>query len=146
GNALIAASYLLKSAELNVAEGDWGRLWLVLALLGTALACSIGSPGRFWRCMPLLLLWIPLLFYMFSIAYGGVPIFLPVWWSFSHYNVRYGLELLPAFAISVPLVAFFLIQLSHSRHVQLLGTIVIFAAVLATSASTLRVRICFRES
>ncbi|PYX15741.1 MAG: hypothetical protein DMG87_18045 [Acidobacteria bacterium] len=84
GNALIAASYLLKSAELNVAQGNWGRLWLLFTLVGTAFACSIGSPARFWRCMPLLLLWIPLLFYMFSIAYGGVPIFLPVWWPFSH--------------------------------------------------------------
>jgi len=146
GNVLIAASYFLKSAELNVAEGDWGRLWLVLALLGTALACSIGSPGRFWRCMPLLLLWIPLLFYMFSIAYGGVPIFLPVWWPFSHYNVRYGLELLPAFAISVPLAAFSLVQLARSRNVQLMGAIAIFAGVLASYASIWHNPICFREA
>ena len=146
GNVLIAASYFLKSAELNVAEGDWGRLWLVLALLGTALACSIGSPARLWRCMPLLLLWIPLLFYMFSIAYGGVPIFLPVWWPFSHYNVRYGLELLPAFAVSVPLAAFFLVQLARNRNVQFLGTIAILAVVLASYGSILRDPSCFREA
>jgi len=146
GNVLIAASYFLKSAELNVAQGNWGRLWLLLALLGMTLACWIGSPRRFWRCMPLFLLWIPLLFYMFSIAYDGVPIFLPVWWPFSHYNVRYGLELLPAFAISVPLTAFFLVQLARNRNVQFLGTIAIFAGVLASYASTWRDPICFREA
>ena len=146
GNVLTAASYFLKSAELNVAEGNWGRLWLLLALLGTALACSIGSHGRFSRCMPLLLLWIPLLFYMFSIACCGVPIFLPVWWPFSHYNVRYGLELLPAFAVFVPLAAFFLVQLARSRNVQLLGTIAILAVVLTSYASIWRNPICFREA
>jgi hypothetical protein len=146
GNVPIAASYFLKSAELNVAQGNWGRLWLFLALLGTALACWMRSPGRFWRCMPLFLLWIPLLFYMFSIAYGGVPIFLPVWWPFSHYNVRYGLELLPAFAISMPLTAFFLVHLARNRSVQFLGTIAIFAGVLASYASIWRDPICFREA
>jgi hypothetical protein len=144
GNALIAASYFLKSAELNVAQGNRGRLWLLLALLGTGLTCA--SPGRFWRCMPLLLLWVPLLFYMFSIAYGSVPIFLPVWWPFSHYNVRYGLELLPAFAISVPLAAFFLVQLVRGRNVQFLGTIAILAVALASYASIWRDPICFREA
>ena len=46
-----------------------------------------------------LLLWFPLPFYAYAIAYGSVPVFLPVWWPFSYYNVRYGLELLPAFAV-----------------------------------------------
>ena len=45
------------------------------------------------------MLWLPLPFYMLSIAYGGVPIFMPVWWPFSYYNVRYGVELLPGFAV-----------------------------------------------
>src|SRR5256712_12998107 len=96
--------------------------------------------------MPLLLLWVPLLFYMFSIAYGGVPIFLPVWWPFSHYTVRYGLDLLPPFALSVPLPAFFLAQLPRNRNVQLLGTIAILAVVLASYASIWRNPICFREA
>ena len=38
-------------------------------------------------------------FYALSIAYGSVPIYLPVWYPFSYYNVRYGLELLPVFAV-----------------------------------------------
>ena len=35
----------------------------------------------------------------FRIAYGSVPIYIPVWYPFSYYNVRYGLELLPVFAV-----------------------------------------------
>jgi hypothetical protein len=42
-------------------------------------------------------------FYALSIAFGSVPIFVPTWWPHSHYNVRYGLQLLPAFAVFVPL-------------------------------------------
>jgi hypothetical protein len=36
-----------------------------------------------------------------------VPIFLPAWWPHSYYNLRYGLELLPAFALSLGFAAQF---------------------------------------
>ena len=36
-----------------------------------------------------------------TIAYSSVPIFLPKWWPHSWYNTRYGVELLPAFALSL---------------------------------------------
>jgi len=98
GNLFAAGSYFMKAAELNVGEATWqGRMWLALALLGS-LAAAFSERGRMG-----LLLWAPLPFYALSIAYGSVPIFVPTWWPFSHYNVRYGLQLLPAFAIFVPL-------------------------------------------
>jgi len=93
-NLAEAASYFLKSGELTMLENSWHRLWLALALAGT-LGMLIFE-RRLW---PVLLLWTPLPFYMLSVAYGGVPIFVPPWWPFSLYNVRYGLELLPAFAV-----------------------------------------------
>ena len=31
--------------------------------------------------------------------------FIPAWWPFSHYNVRYGLQLLPAFAAAIAILA-----------------------------------------
>jgi hypothetical protein len=97
GNLFAAGSYVVKAAELNVGEANWqGNLWLALALLGT-LAVVISGRGRI-----ALLLWTPLPFYTLSIAYGSVPIFVPTWWPHSHYNVRYGLQLLPAFAVFVP--------------------------------------------
>jgi hypothetical protein len=94
GNLWAAASYFLKAAELNMSEANWqGRLWLALALLGS-LAAAFTGRGR-----NALYLWTPLPFYALSIAYGSIPIFLPTWWPFSYYNIRYGLELLPAFAV-----------------------------------------------
>jgi hypothetical protein len=105
GNLLAAGAYFLKAAELNTGEAGWqGRLWLALALLGTGVA---GFSGR-GRVS--LLLWAPLPFYALSVAYGSVPIFVPPWWPFSHYNVRYGLQLLPAFAVFVPLGISFIVQ------------------------------------
>ena len=52
-----------------------------------------------------LLLWLPVPFYAYSVAYGSVPIFLPVWWPHSWYNTRYGMELLPAFALGLGFAA-----------------------------------------
>jgi hypothetical protein len=97
GNLFAAGSYFLKASELNVASSNWvGRLWLALAIIGCIAA---------WlrRNRVSLLLIVPLLFYSISIAYGSIPIFVPNWWPFSQYNVRYGLQLLPAFAVFVPL-------------------------------------------
>jgi len=114
GAPLTAASYFLKSAELNLAEGNWGRLWLLALLAGTG-AVLLFERG-FW---PLLLLWAPLPFYTLSIAYGGVPIFIPPWWPFSIYNARYGVELLPAFAVFTAVAAGFLLKHVRERRADL---------------------------
>ena len=45
------------------------------------------------------LLWLPLPFYVYSVAYGSVPIFIPQLWPHSYYNARYGMEMLPALSI-----------------------------------------------
>ena len=55
----------------------------------------------------LVLLWFPIPFYAYSVSWGSVPIFLPVWWPFSYYNLRYGLELLPALALALGFAAHF---------------------------------------
>ena len=89
-----AALYFLKSAKLNMGAGLLGTSALALALAGT-----VAAVWKFRRYGVFLLLWLPLPFYALSIAYGSVPIYLPVWYPFSYYNVRYGLELLPVFAV-----------------------------------------------
>jgi len=94
-----ATLYFLKSAQLNMGPPLWGRLLFALAVLGAAIAA-----WRWRRYGILLLLWLPLAFYGLSIAYGSVPIYIPVWYPFSYYNVRYGLELLPVFAV-FPVIA-----------------------------------------
>jgi len=100
GNAFTAGSFFLKSAQLNMAEGNWGRIWIAVALAGLVLTVvRLRTRGVF------LLLWVPLVFYALSIAYGGVPLFLPAWWPFTWYNLRYGLQFLPVFAVSLALMA-----------------------------------------
>jgi hypothetical protein len=100
-NAKVAAIYFLKSAQLNLADGNWGRFWLAGALAALALAT--------WKAraqLPLLLLlWAPLVFYALSIAYGSVPIHVHTWWPFATFNQRYGLQLLPMFAVSIGVLA-----------------------------------------
>jgi hypothetical protein len=95
----VAALYFLKSVELNLGSGRWQ--WPLLAAAVIGLLISFAGARRFavWW-----LFWLPLPFYTLSIAYGSVPLYIPVWWPFSLYNVRYGLELLPAVAVFVAVV------------------------------------------
>ena len=153
GNLLAAGSYFLKAAELNVGEGNWpGRLWLALALLGSLVAAFSGR-GRV-----ALLLWTPLPFYALSVAYGSVPIFVPVWWPFSRYNVRYGLQLLPAFAVFVPLGIAFLVdsaikmrrlrpEISWGKWAPVVTMSIVLALTAASYAAIWRADpICYREA
>jgi uncharacterized membrane protein (Fun14 family) len=101
-NLRVAGLYFLKSAQLCVAVGNWGRIWLLAAILATlAIARSVRRRPVTWG---LALLWTPLLFYTLSIAYGSVIVHVPVWWPFASFNQRYGLEMLPLFAVSAGLL------------------------------------------
>jgi hypothetical protein len=116
-NARVAAIYYLKSAQLNMSEGNWGRFWLAAAFL----AVAIGARKLRAQSAPMLLLWAPLVFYSLSIAYGSVPIHVHTWWPFATFNQRYGLQLLPMFAVSTGLLTasvFLLGELlgAHGRH------------------------------
>ncbi len=123
-----AFSYFLKSAEMNLAAEGWQKLWLLLALAG--VIASLARRGFRGQLRPLFLLWVPVPFYALSVAYGGVPIFTPVWWPFSYYNVRYGLELLPAFAVFAALAVCFAVQLMRRRalRISIAAASVIFVA------------------
>jgi hypothetical protein len=151
GNPLAAGSYFLKAAELNVGNATWmGRLWLGLALVGS-LAAMFGGRGQV-----ALLLWTPLPFYALSIAYGSIPIFVPTWWPFSEYNLRYGLQLLPAFAAFVPLGITFIVQsalqirsieVSRSRWKDIATFVAILLLAVASYSAIWRADpICFREA
>jgi hypothetical protein len=126
-NLSVAGSYFLKSAELNVAAGPGQRFWILLLVMGTVMSVTFNH--RLW---PLLLLWIPLPFYVLSIAYGGVPIFLPEWWPFSYYNVRYGLEMLPGFAVFVALAMHFIAGLVRNGTGKFLVRIALVIFVAAS--------------
>ena len=105
-NPWVSLKFFVKTAEMVAAGHRWG-IWLLGAcVLGTAWAWLIARRKAFtW----LLLLWLPVPFYAYSVAYGSVPIFIPPWWPHSWYNTRYGLELLPAFALGVAFFTHFLV-------------------------------------
>jgi hypothetical protein len=103
-NPWVALLFFLKAAELDAAAAAWGNVLLALSLLGAAWAwLKARRRGLAWA----LLLGLPVPFYVYSVAYGSVPIFLPVWWPHSWYNLRYGIELLPAFALGLGFAAQF---------------------------------------
>jgi hypothetical protein len=113
GNLPVAALYFLKAGEHSVAEGNLQRVWLATALAGTLLFL-----WRDRRNRALLLLWIPLPFYMLSVAFGSVPIFTPTWWPFSYYNIRYGVQLLPALAVFFTLALHYGVSLVPSKPLK----------------------------
>jgi hypothetical protein len=116
-NPWVSLIFFVKAAEMDAAAEAWGNAILVLSLLGTAWALTTTrSRGFLWT----LLLWLPAPFYAYSIAFGSVPIFLPVWWPHSWYNTRYGLELLPAFALGIAFVAQFVLALSREFKPKLI--------------------------
>jgi hypothetical protein len=139
----VAFSFFLKSAEVNVAPITWvQRAWVALLLLGTIMTLVFDI--RLW---PTLLLWVPLPFYMLSISYSGVPIFLPVWWPHSYYNIRYGLELLPAFAVFIALLTHFAVStvMENSRKLAI-GLAVLLTVAGSYVAIWREQPACFREA
>jgi hypothetical protein len=103
-NPWVALLFFMKVAEMDAAAAAWGNVLLAVSLLGTAWAWMMARRRALaWA----LLLWLPVPFYAYSVAYGSVPIFLPPWWPHSWYNTRYGLELLPALALGLGFAAQF---------------------------------------
>ncbi len=85
--------YFTRAAQVDAVAYEFGFGVLAAALAGSWLL---------WKqklSRVVLLLWLPLPFYVYSVCWGHVPIFVPQLYPGSYYNARYGMELLPAFAI-----------------------------------------------
>ena len=124
----LALLYYVKSAKMGAAPLRCGRWLLLMAVAGTAYAL------RRFRSSALpaaILFWMPVLFYAYSVAYGSVPIFLSVWWPHGFYNTRYGMEMLPAFAL---FPAFAVLAVVH-KWPQWRRGIVGFALVLIVASN-----------
>ena len=89
----VALVYYTRTAQVDAAFWETGFLVMGAAIGGVILVI------RRRQALAALLLWIPLPFYIYSIAYGSVPIFIPQLWPHSYYNSRYGMEMLPALAV-----------------------------------------------
>jgi 4-amino-4-deoxy-L-arabinose transferase-like glycosyltransferase len=135
----VASLYFLKTAEIGAVPLRWSNLLLWLSLAGTSIAVWK------WRSQEIvgaLLLWIPLPFYAYSIAYGSVPIFIPPWWPHSWYNVRYGMEMLPVFALFLAFFIYGCAELARRHWPQSYIWIVSAAAVLIVVDSVALMRAC----
>jgi hypothetical protein len=123
----VAALYYIKSAEMGAVPVRWGNRLLFFVVAGTIAAIWKWRK----RCIaPLLLLWLPLPFYAYSVAYGSVPIFIPLWWPHSWYNTRYGMEMLPIFALSLGFFVAWSMGLAEKRWPRWSPLILLAAIVL----------------
>ena len=82
-----------RTAQVDAVAWEFGFGVMAAAVYGVWSVCR----RRLHRAS--LLLWVPLPFYMYSVSYGHVPIFIPQMNPHSFYNSRYGMELLPALAL-----------------------------------------------
>ncbi len=145
GNPLLAEMYFLKSAEANVAENEWlQRTWILLAVAGVVGAAltyrgksSQGASLPSAAGLPLLFLLVPLPFYALSVAYGGIPIFIPAWWPFTHYNVRYGLQLLPALAAALAILVYLTMRAERWAPRLRFACVLALLAVVAVSYASI---------
>jgi len=103
-----ALLFFTRTAQVDAAAWETGFAVMAAAITGLILAI------RRRLALPWLLLWLPLPFYVYAIAYGSVPIFIPQLWPHAYYNARYGMELLPALAVSMFLAVEW-VQLRWSR-------------------------------
>jgi len=170
-NVELAAKQFLKVARLNFSSGfveqrtppswaqrlsEWQTWMAALAALGTLIAVVLRfrpnlrnggtypEPRHAW---PWLLLWLPLPFYAYAIADGGVPVFQPVWWPFSYYNVRYGLELLPAFAVFAAVAVAFVVERFNPGRRQLAAACVLMVLLAVNYWRVAEAApICLREA
>ncbi|HEX3571393.1 MAG TPA: glycosyltransferase family 39 protein [Acidobacteriaceae bacterium] len=92
-NPAWALLFYTRTAQVVAAAWETGFLLMVSAVIGLWAMVKQRLPRAS------LLLWLPLPFYVYSVAYGSVPIFIPQLYPHSYYNARYGMELLPALAV-----------------------------------------------
>ena len=133
-----AALQFLKVSRLNVAEG--GAEYLLFTAAFIALLAAIYFSRRY---LPWTILWMPAIFYMLCVAWGSVPIYHPYWWPFSYYNVRYGLQLLPAVAVFSALAYQFMTNFFSAKKVAAVAALVIAVSCFSVWQKT---PICLREA
>lgn len=135
-NPWVAFLFYAKVSEMVAAVGVWGQVLFAVAVAGSAWAWmqkKISGVSERLDVRWALLLWLPLPFYCYSVAYGSVPIFIPVWWPHSFYNTRYGLELLPALALFAGFAAEWLLRLVKEKSTQIAWAVAVVLVVAAVA-------------
>ena len=131
----VAALYFMKAAELGAIRAAQANLLLWVSIAGTVVA---GLYFRSKHILPALPLWLPLPFYAYSVAYGSVPIFIPMWWPHSFYNVRYGMEMLPVFSLALAFLVWWIAEQAAKHRAEMQGWVIaIFAALIVVNSYVL---------
>jgi hypothetical protein len=133
-----ATLQFLKTARLNVANGRYESWMFAMALIALLAAVYFSRRYMSWA-----ILLVPVPFYILCIAWGSVPIYHPDWWPFSYYNVRYGLQLLPAIAVFFALACEFLGNFVSPTRVSLAAAVLIAVSCFSIWQNT---PICLREA
>lgn len=133
-----ATLQFLKTSRLNMAEGQYESWLFAVALVALLAAVYFSRRYLIWT-----VLLVPVPFYILCIAWGSVPIYQPHWWPFSYYNVRYGLQLLPAVAVFFALACEFLTNFISSSRMVLAATLLIAVSYFPVWQNT---PICLREA
>jgi hypothetical protein len=118
GSWLLSIQYYLEDLKLVI--GVWP---LELAALGLVAWCVNLRESR--RAAVACLLLVPLPFYIQAMAYAAVPLYVPTLFPHTYYNLRYGLEMIPA----VALFPSFIFSVRLHRPLRL-GLLALFVAVL----------------
>lgn len=157
-----------RTAQVDSTAWEFGFLTLTAALTGATLLvrriraltrqaadytrdAALGTAIPYGReALTTLLLWLPLPFYVYSIAYGSVPIFIPNLWPHAFYNSRYGIELLPALALFAAFALAALESVLVTRlkplHARLLQPVTIALIAANAVAMTYTVPLVLREA
>jgi Dolichyl-phosphate-mannose-protein mannosyltransferase len=142
-NPAWALLFYLRTAQVDAAVWETGFAVMAAAIYGLALAV------RRRLGLVAVLLWVPLPFYLYSIAYGSVPIFIPQLWPHSYYNARYGMELLPALAVFAALALGRLDErwkTSLPLGARLLQPVTILLVVLSAVGMMYRIPLVLKEA
>lgn len=128
----VAAAYYIRTAEADLGQNKqrYAMFWIAAAGAVVWLA--------FRRSPIVVLLWAPLPFYLYSVAYGSLPIFMPELPPWSYYNTRYGTAVLPAVAVFFAMAAALLAARLGPRALRAAMVLVAFLVVAQTYVSAYR--------
>jgi hypothetical protein len=95
-NPAWALLFYTRTAQVDAAMWETGFALMAASIMGLVLTMRSWFKGA---QRVAILLWMPVPFYVYSVSYGSVPIFIPQLYPHSFYNSRYGMEMLPALSL-----------------------------------------------
>jgi hypothetical protein len=140
-----ALIFYTRTAQVDAAAWETGFALMAAALYGLYMTARRSFDGAHRAAI---LLWLPLPFYLYSVAYGSVPIFIPQLYPHSYYNSRYGMEMLPGLALFAFVAIATLERVwakSWPRTVPLMNPVVLLLVLVNSVAMIFSVPLVLKE-